>query len=118
MIIKMAKSTTDVAYELLGKKKKEVSFSKLWDEVSQTMGFTTAQADNKIANFYSDMMLDKRFVSLPENMWDLRQRHKFDEVHIELDSIVLEDDDDENEENDSFDEEDEDAGDENNEEAF
>ena len=48
----MAKSTTDVAFELLSKKKKEVSFAKLWDEVSQTMGFTAAQAMNKIANFY------------------------------------------------------------------
>lgn len=112
----MAKSTTDAAFELLSKKKKEVSFAKLWDEVSQIMGFTPAQAERKIANFYSDMMLDKRFVSLPENMWDLRQRHKFDDVHIELDSIVLEDDDD-SEDIDSFDDE-EDTHEENNEEAF
>ena len=99
----MSSTMTDVAFDLLGKKKKEVSFAKLWDEVSQTMGFSVSQAENKIANFYSDMMLDKRFVSLPENMWDLRQRHKFEEVHIELDSIVLEDDD-ENEDMDVFDE--------------
>lgn len=112
----MAKSTTDVAFELLSKKKKEVSFAKLWDEVSQTMGFTAAQAMNKIANFYSDMMLDNRFVSLEGNMWDLRQRRKFDEVHIELDAIVLEDDDDA-EDLDSFDDEEE-VTEENNEEAF
>ncbi len=112
----MAKSMTDVAFELLGKKKKEVSFAKLWDEVSQTMGFSVAQAENKIANFYSDMMLDKRFVSLPENMWDLRQRHKFEEVHIELDSIVLEDDEEESEENEDF--EDEEAMEDPQEESF
>lgn len=100
----MASAMTDVAFDLLGRKKKEVSFAKLWDEVSQTMGFSASQAENKIANFYSDMMLDKRFVSLPENMWDLRQRHKFDEIHIELDSIVLEDDDD-SEDMEIFDEE-------------
>lgn len=101
----MASVMTDVAFDLLGRKKKEVSFAKLWDEVSQTMGFSVAQAENKIANFYSEMMLDKRFVSLPENMWDLRQRHKFDEIHIELDSIVLEEDEDENEDMEMFDEE-------------
>lgn len=113
----MARSMTDVAFELLGKKKKEVSFSKLWDEVSQTMGFTVSQAENKIANFYSEMMLDKRFVSLPENMWDLRQRHKYEEVHIELDAIVLEDDEDDiTDEAGEFDEEE--AVEENSEEAF
>ncbi len=89
----MAKSMTDVAFELLGKKKKEVSFTKLWSEVSQTLGFTPSQAENKIAKFYSELMLDKRFVSLSDNTWNLRQRYKYEDVKIELDAIVIEDDD-------------------------
>lgn len=112
----MAKSMTDVAYDLLGKKKKEVLFSKLWDEVSQTMGFTPSQAENKIATFYTEMMLDNRFVSMPGNMWDLRQRHKYEEVHIELDSIVLEDDDEE--ESEDADDLDDEGADESEEETF
>ncbi len=94
----MGKSMIDVAYELLSKKKKPVAFGKLWDEVSQTMGYTVSQAENKIANFYSDLMLDNHFVSLPDNMWDLRTRHKFEDVKLELDAIVIEEDEDEIEE--------------------
>ena len=108
---------TDVAFELLSKKKKEITFVRLWDEVSQSMGYTVTQAENKIATFYTELMLDKRFVSLPENMWDLRQRHKYEEVHIELDAIVLEDDEDENDEQINYDDEDL-VVEENNEEAF
>lgn len=63
------RSMTDVAYQLLSKKKNSVTFNKLWDEVSQIMGYSENVAERKIASFYTSMMLDNRFTSLGNNKW-------------------------------------------------
>lgn len=83
---------TDVAYQLLSKKKNSVTFNKLWDEVSQIMGYSENVAERKIASFYTSMMLDNRFTSLGNNKWDLRSRHTYNETHFDTSAIVLEDD--------------------------
>lgn len=87
-------SMTDIAYDILSGKKRPVLFGKLWEEVSSTYG----ASNDKIAQFYSDLTLDSRFVSLKDNKWDLVERRKFEESHIDLSEIEL-DDDDEQEEN-------------------
>lgn len=94
----MAMPLVDIAFDLLSKKKKEVPFIKLWQEVSQIRGLTQAQADDKIAQFYADMTLDSRFVHLKDNTWDLRSRHKFEDVVIKTDAILVDDEDEEEEE--------------------
>ena len=35
----------------------------------------------KKSQFYSELMLDNRFASLKGNMWDIRNRRKYEEVH-------------------------------------
>ena len=100
------RSMTDVAYQLLSKKKNSVTFNKLWDEVSQIMGYSENVAERKIASFYTSMMLDNRFTSLGNNKWDLRSRHTYNETRFDTSAIVLEDDNnDELDELDSFEEE-------------
>ena len=86
------RSMTDVAYQLLSKKKNSVAFNKLWDEVSQIMGYSENVADRKIASFYTAMMLDSRFTSLSNNKWALRSRHTYNETHYDTSAIVLDDD--------------------------
>ena len=70
------RSMVDVAYELMSKKKKAVNFYKLWQEVSEVKGFDE----------------DGRFITVGENNWDLRSRHKFDEVHIDMNDIYTDED--------------------------
>lgn len=92
----MQKSNLDVAYELISKKTKPVAFLKLWKEVSEIQGLSEEVAAGKVGKFYTQLLLDGRFISLPENKWDLRARHKYikkeddDEDEIEDDSIVSE----------------------------
>ncbi len=86
------RSMTDVAFSLLSKKKSGVAFNKLWDEVSQIMGYSENVAERKIAQFYTAMMLDSRFASLGNNKWDLRSRHTYNETHFDTSAIVIEDD--------------------------
>ena len=86
-IMSCTKSMTDVAYDVLSKKKRAVQFNKLWEEVAKIYGASS----DRIGKFYSDLSLDTRFVSLKENKWDLRERRKFEETHVNISEIELED---------------------------
>ena len=79
------RSMVDVAYELMSKKKKAVNFYKLWQEVSEVKGFDEEEKDEKESLFYTN-------ITFGENNWDLRSRHKFDEVHIDMNDIYTDED--------------------------
>lgn len=87
------KSMTDVAFEIMSKKKRAMNFAKLWADVSKATG----QDKSKVAQFYSDLTLDGRFAALKDNKWDLKTRRKFSESHVDLKKIEIEDQDSENE---------------------
>lgn len=89
-----SKSMINVAYELMLKKRKSVTFLKLWEDVATMMGFTPQQEEDNIAQFYSDMSLDDRFVCVGNNEWDLRSRHTFNEVVVDTDDLIIEEADD------------------------
>ena len=86
---------TDVAYTFLSKRKKEVTFLALWEAVCEAIAIPEDKQRKKKSQFYSELMLDTRFASLDNNKWDLRNRRKFDEVHVDTSDIELDDDDEE-----------------------
>ncbi|MBR2810077.1 MAG: DNA-directed RNA polymerase subunit delta [Solobacterium sp.] len=83
---------TDVAYTCLARKRKEIDFLKLWNEVAKIMEIPAEKQKRKKSQFYSEMMMDSRFASLNNNKWDLRNRRKFEEVFVDRSEIELEDD--------------------------
>ena len=90
-----SRSMTDVAYEIMKKEKTVAVFSQLWQEVSKVLGLSETQTINKIASFHSALMLDTRFTLLADNKWDLRERHKYTETHIDTSAILIDDEDEE-----------------------
>ncbi len=84
---------TDIAYNVLSKRKRSVKFAQVWGEIIKKQNLDESTQQKKIAEFYTDLMLDKRFVSLDDNRWDLRSRHAFNEMKI--DPLDLDEDDDE-----------------------
>ncbi|MEF9968033.1 MAG: DNA-directed RNA polymerase subunit delta, partial [Longicatena sp.] len=101
----MKKAMIDEAYDLMSKKKKAIVFVKLWEEVAQIMAFTQAQEEDNIAQFYSDLSLDDRFVNVGNNKWDLRERHTYKEAVIDTSDILIETDDDSDDYSDDSEEE-------------
>lgn len=90
------RSMTDVAFELMGKKKKAIPFKKLWEEVVSVMGYSESVAATKLATFYANLSLDARFALVEDGKWDLRSRRTFNETHKDLSEILdLDDDEDE-----------------------
>lgn len=85
-----SRSMLDVAYEVLQNRKNEIAFSELWNEVVKVLGYTATQSEQKIAQFYSALMLDIRFAQLNNNLWDLRSRRKYNETHVDTSTILVE----------------------------
>lgn len=83
----MDKSLIEFAYEFVASQKKPVAFAKIWEYVKQQSGLSEEAASKKAGQFFTNMMLDGRFVTLGENEWDLRSRQTFDKVHIDMKDV-------------------------------
>lgn len=86
----LKQSMVEVAYELLSKKQGTQKFNKLWTEVSNVLSMTEEEKEQNISKFYTKLTLDERFVLLEDNNWDLRERQSFDKVHIDMNEIYSE----------------------------
>lgn len=71
---------------------KELAFNELFDGVVKELQLDRDVATKRIAKLYSDITLDKRFVSFPNNMWDLKKRHRLDDIIEEPLDILIDDD--------------------------
>ena len=93
----LKRSMVEVGYELLEKKQGPQKFNKFWNEVSEVLGLDVSEADSYVSDFYTNLSLDERFVLLEDNTWDLRERQSFDKVHIDMNDIYSEIDEEEKE---------------------
>ena len=85
----MGKSLLDLAFEVISSKSESCSFDDLWNEICEQAGVDSGDISKK-SRFYTNIMLDGRFVTLGENQWDLRSRHTFDKVHIDMKDVYSE----------------------------
>ena len=83
----MPKSLLDLAFDYVNASKGQVSFKDLWAYICQEAGLDEETAAKKVSSFYTNLLLDGRFVTLGENQWDLRSRHTFDKVHIDMKDV-------------------------------
>ena len=89
----MNKSNLDVAYEIV-KNVESISFNDLWNQVAEVQNFTEEEKATKVGKFYTNLILDGRFVNLGDNVWDLRERNTFDKVHIDMSECYSEEEED------------------------
>lgn len=83
----MTKSLLDYAFDCINESKEPVNFKDLWAYVVKESGIDEETAAKKLSSFYTNLLLDGRFVTLGENNWDLRTRHSFDKVHIDMKDV-------------------------------
>lgn len=82
-------SYTDLAYMLLKEKKKKMNTPQIFKIICELLGYSDDEYTNKIGDFYTSLTTDKRFVSLDNVDWDLREHRKVE--------LVMDDDEDEEE---------------------
>jgi DNA-directed RNA polymerase subunit delta len=74
----------EVAYELFLDSKKPYIFSELVEEIASLLGLTKQQVEDKIAQFYTDINIDGRFICVGENMWGLRTWYPYEQIEEEI----------------------------------
>ena len=82
-------SLTDLTYMILKENKKSMNTPTVFKEICKLLDYSEADYENKIGDYYTSLTIDKRFVLLPNNEWDIRDNHSVE--------IVIDDDDDEEE---------------------
>jgi len=80
-------SMIDEAYTILVASKKVLSFKELVDQVSKDLEMTPEESTARLGEFYTELSVDGRFVALTDNTWDLRARHTYAKVHIDVKDV-------------------------------
>ena len=86
------KSMLDEAYDIVVASGAAKSFMDLMNEVAANLEMSEEEKLSRLGAFYTDLSLDGRFVALTDNTWDLRSRHTYDKVHIDVNEVYSEDD--------------------------
>ena len=88
----MSESLLDLAYKVVlerhgksGDEGQPISFKDLWKEIAAMAGYSEEEANSHVAYFYTNLILDNRFVSRGSNTWDLRQFYTLAEVNENTD---------------------------------
>jgi len=82
-------SYKDIAYILL-EKSDSLNTLDLFTKIVELLELSKSTIDSKIADFYTSLTTDKRFVML-DGKWDLRTRHPSDKVIVKIDDEEDED---------------------------
>jgi DNA-directed RNA polymerase subunit delta len=77
-------SYIEIAYDLLAEKKQAVPFSEIIDEIKKLLNVMDKEVNTKIAQFYTDLNIDGRFLALGDNRWGLRVWYPVDTVEEEI----------------------------------
>ena len=84
-------SMVDIAFDYMKSLSGPVSFFDLWNKVAELKDYNEEERDQNQSLFYTGLILDGRMITTGENMWDLRLRRKFEEVHIDMNDIYNDD---------------------------
>lgn len=68
-------SFTDIGYNIIKLDKKAKTTVQLFKEICSLLGLSDKQYEDKIADFFTSMTVDKRFVLLNSVNWDLKENH-------------------------------------------
>ena len=73
-------SNKDIAALILENSKRTISTADLYKKIMKLLNLPEATFESKIADFYTSLSTDKRFILLANGKWDLRNKHTSDKV--------------------------------------
>ena len=97
-------SNKDIAYMILEESKRKLNTADLFKKIIKLLELPESTFEKKIADFYTALSTDKRFILLDNGKWDLRSNHTSDKVIKVSDEDDEESEDEENENEEELDE--------------
>lgn len=86
-------SFDDLAYAILKEKGKQMKIADLFKEICNMQNLGEKVYEEQIAEFFTLLTTEKRFIQLEKGFWDLRENHT---PKIEIEEIEDEEDEEEN----------------------
>lgn len=86
-------SNKDITDMILQESKKSMNTADLFKKIIEVLELPQSCFENKIADYYTSLATDKRFILLEDGTWDLRSHHTSDKI-----AKITEEDDEEDEE--------------------
>lgn len=77
-------SYTDLTYLLIKENKKPMNTPTIFKKICELLEYSDEDYTSKIGDYYTSLTIDKRFVLMETNEWDIRDNHSVE--------IVLDDD--------------------------
>ncbi|AGK56064.1 DNA-directed RNA polymerase subunit delta [Bacillus sp. 1NLA3E] len=81
-------SFIEITYDLLVEKKQAIPFNEIMDVIIKALNLSEKEVKSRIAQFYTDMNIDGRFLALGDNRWGLRVWYPVDHVEEEVVPVV------------------------------
>ncbi|MFS0863010.1 DNA-directed RNA polymerase subunit delta [Fredinandcohnia sp. 179-A 10B2 NHS] len=81
-------SMLEVAYEVFLGRKDAISFQDLVDEVQKHLALPEEELRARLAQFYTDLNVDGRFITLGDNRWGLRTWYPYEQIDEEVTHTV------------------------------
>ncbi|MFD2761035.1 DNA-directed RNA polymerase subunit delta [Lentibacillus juripiscarius] len=78
------KSMLEIANEILLEEHKAMDFNELYDKTAAFKGFTDEQKQEFIAQFYTDLTVDGRFLMAGSGIWGLKRWYPVDQMDEEV----------------------------------
>ncbi|GER66351.1 hypothetical protein BpJC7_08060 [Weizmannia acidilactici] len=81
-------SFIELAEQILEEKKQTISFQDLLAEIGGILGLPDEELRSKMIQFYTDLNIDGKFISLGDNNWGLRAWYPVDQIDEEVTHTV------------------------------
>ncbi|QPZ42888.1 DNA-directed RNA polymerase subunit delta [Bacillus halotolerans] len=78
----------EIAHELFEDHKKPVPFQELLNEIASLLGVKKEELGDRVAQFYTDLNIDGRFLALSDQTWGLRSWYPYDQLDEETQPTV------------------------------
>ena len=88
-------SYTDITYRILKENGKSMTTPVLFKEICDLLEYGESEFDSKIGDYYTSLTMDKRFVMLKNNEWDIRDNHSVEIIIDDEEEDVIEEESDE-----------------------
>lgn len=84
-----SKALIEYANDALTLSNGSLNFKDLFDKAISLsdLELTESETKSKMASLYTQLTCDGRFALLDDGKWDLRSRHSFEQVHVNLDAF-------------------------------
>jgi len=90
-------SNKDITNLILEESKRKLNTADLFKKIIKLLDLPESTFESKIAEYYTALATDKRFILLEDGSWDLRSRHTSDKI-LKIQEDDEEEDDEEQEE--------------------